>query len=215
VWSAEVRPAVAVAAVLAALVSPPAALADADPPSDTLPGEDVYFAYQPEASPAMERALRVTLQRTRAAGYPLRVAIVATPTDLGGVPQLFGKPQQYADFLAREIAFQYKDALLVVMPAGYGSHNAGRHADRALTDAGAPSGSGGDALPRAAVSAAVRLASAEAHPVAAPKLPGDASGGSALLPVSVLVGMLALGAGLWELKRRSGQGSPDRGDNGT
>lgn len=200
--SADVRRGIALAAIFFALIPPPPALADSDPPSDVLLADDAYFPYQPQASPAMERALRLTLRRTRAVGYPLRVAIVATPTDLGGVPQLFGEPQRYADFLAREISFQYKGALLVVMPAGYGSHNAGKHAARALSEVGAPAGSGGDALPRGAMKAAVRLSRAAGHPVAAPKLPADAPGSSAFVPVIVLVGMLGLGVGLWWLKRR-------------
>jgi len=203
VSSAEARRAIAAAAVALAFAHPQAASADGDPPSDILISEEVYFAYQPKASAVVAQALRTTLKRTRAAGYRLRVAIVGTPIDLGSVPELFGKPQQYADFLAPEIAFQYKGALLVVMPAGYGIHNAGKKAAQALTDLGAPSGDGADALPRAAIKAAVALSKAAGHPVAAPKLAGGGGGSSALVPVAVLVGMLVLGTCLVMWKRRA------------
>ena len=68
----------------------------------------------------------MTLRRTSAAGYPLHVTIVASPADLGDVPDLFGKAQRYADYLAPAIAFRVKGPLLVVMPSGYGVHNTGR-----------------------------------------------------------------------------------------
>ena len=54
------------------------------------------------------------------AGFPIKVALIASPVDLGVIPDLFGKPQQYADFLDQEISFQGKQPLLVVMAAGYG-----------------------------------------------------------------------------------------------
>jgi hypothetical protein len=47
------------------------------------------------------------------------VALIASPLDLRVIPSLYGKPQQYADFLDQEISFAGKQRLLVVMPDGY------------------------------------------------------------------------------------------------
>ena len=46
--------------------------------------------------------------------------MIGNKTDLGAVPQLWGKPQTYARFLGSELRFIYKDTLLVVMPQGFG-----------------------------------------------------------------------------------------------
>ena len=46
--------------------------------------------------------------------------MIGNKTDLGAVPQLWGKPQTYARFLGAELRFVYKDTLLVVMPQGFG-----------------------------------------------------------------------------------------------
>ena len=52
--------------------------------------------------------------------------MIATPTDLGAIPSLFGRPSDYAKFLGQEIAYSYDAALLVVMPAGYGFYEDGK-----------------------------------------------------------------------------------------
>jgi hypothetical protein len=48
----------------------------------------------------------------------VRVALIASPTDLGGVPKLFGRPTTYARFLANELQFVYPGKVLIVMPQG-------------------------------------------------------------------------------------------------
>jgi hypothetical protein len=100
----------------------------------------------------------------RRARYPIKVAVIATATDLGGVPNLFGKPTEYAAFLGREISFNQKaQPLLVVMPAGFGIADFNRPtpaADRVLTslDVG---GSSADDLTRAATAAVKKLSAAD------------------------------------------------------
>ena len=42
-------------------------------------------------------------QQRRREGYPVKVALIETKQDLGQYPQLFGKPQRYADLLASEL----------------------------------------------------------------------------------------------------------------
>src|SRR2546423_1634368 len=112
------------AALLAvALAAPSAARADSDPASDTLLLQDVFLPVEPPLSQSDASAIRKLAATMKKAGYPLKVAIIATPNDLGLVPQIFGKPQYYAGYLGREIDFNKKNNLLVVMPAGYGTNN--------------------------------------------------------------------------------------------
>ena len=66
------------------------------------------------------RSSPTTAQQVSDAGLPIKVAVIGNKTDLGAVPQLWGKPQTYARFLGAELRFVYKDTLLVVMPQGFG-----------------------------------------------------------------------------------------------
>ena len=58
--------------------------------------------------------------RARAVKLPIKVALINRPFDLGVIPSLYGKPQQYAAYLEREISFRGPQPLLVVMYDGYG-----------------------------------------------------------------------------------------------
>src|SRR3954465_10533953 len=133
------------AILLAALALPAAARADGDPASDVLLLQDSFLPYAPTVPKPVADGLSATLKQARAAGYPLKVAIVATDRDLGSGPQFFGKPQPYASFLEREIAFNKPEPLLVVMPAGYGTAALGPEPGKAL-DRLPPPQPHGDAL---------------------------------------------------------------------
>ena len=71
---------------------PGAARADADPASDYLYTTNVFLPLATKVSPPLARELRAVTAAAAKAGKPIRVALIATPTDLGGVPSLFGKP---------------------------------------------------------------------------------------------------------------------------
>ena len=109
--------------LLLALSFAPAALADGDPASDVLqpPAVRVYMTNS-ATSAKLEQGLQRTAQQVSDAGLPIKVAVIGNNTDLGAVPQLWGKPQTYATFLGAELRFVYKDTLLVVMPQGFGIH---------------------------------------------------------------------------------------------
>jgi hypothetical protein len=107
---------IALVAALAAGVAAEAR-ADADPASDTLYTGDVFLPYEP-VSPAAAAELRGAVRDARKEGKPLKVAIIATKRDLGGVPTLFGNPLYYARFLGAELQFLYSGKLLVIMPQG-------------------------------------------------------------------------------------------------
>jgi hypothetical protein len=107
---------IVLAAALAAGLTP-AARADADPASDTLYTGNVFLPYEPVSRPVADE-LRSAVRDARADGTPIKVAVIATKRDLGGVPSLFGNPLYYARFLGAELQFLYSGKLLVVMPQG-------------------------------------------------------------------------------------------------
>lgn len=202
------RRALALAMTLALLALPATALADGDPASDVLLVQEVYEPYQPKVPKPVVDALNATLKKARAAGFPLKVAIIATKDDLGSVPQFFGRPQPYAQFLEREIAFNQKVPLLTVMPAGYGSAEVPPGAAAALKSVKPPAApAGGDALGRAAIDATVAMAKGAGHPVPAPsvaKTSGSGGGGgtSPAIVFGIPVALLALGGVLAAIRAR-------------
>jgi MYXO-CTERM domain-containing protein len=192
----------AVAALLAALAAPSAARADSDPASDTLLLQDVFLPVEPPLSSSAAGAIRGLAATMKKAGYPLKVAIIATPNDLGLVPQLFGKPQYYAAYLGREISFNAKKPLLVVMPAGYGTFTVAPNVAKALKGM-KPPGSSLDSIASSTVDAMAALSKAAGHPVKKPTVSGGGSSGtSPAIIFGVPVLLLALAGALAALRRR-------------
>jgi hypothetical protein len=112
--------AAAAAAVLVAVFVVRDALADGDPASDYLISQQLFPSFKANISGVDTTRLRGMLDDSKRKGFPLKVAVIAGRYDLGSVPSLFGKPQQYASFLGQEDYYFFKDELLVVMPQGYG-----------------------------------------------------------------------------------------------
>jgi hypothetical protein len=192
--------------VAALLVPASPARADGDPASDVLLLQDVYLPYAPGVPAPLGKTITDLLKATRKAGFPLKVAIIAQPKDLGAVPQFFDKPQSYAPFLQSEIAFNSKKPLLIVMSAGFGAAALPTGTETALQDVAKPKSADGNDLGRAAVNAIVKLSEAAGHPVPTPKLPKESSGGgggtSPLIVFGVPVALLALGGVLMAIRRR-------------
>jgi hypothetical protein len=196
-----------VTALLLALALPAAARADGDPASDVLLLQDVFTPYSPQVPKPVSDGLSQTLKKARASGYPLKVAIIASKNDLGSVPQFYGRPQPYASFLEREIAFNKPEPLLVVMAAGYGVSQAGPNALATIAKQGKPTSGSSDALGRAAIDTTISLAKAHGHTIPPPKLPkaADAGGGGGTSPAIVFgvpVLLLALGGALVAIRSR-------------
>jgi hypothetical protein len=103
----------------------PVARADGDPASDVLFFQDVFFPYPPPPASARARLSRA-VATTYARGFRIKVAVVATRTDLGSVPSLFNKPSAYGRFLGAEISSLFVGPLLIVMPSGFGIYDGGR-----------------------------------------------------------------------------------------
>jgi hypothetical protein len=140
-------------ALLLLLAFVPAASADGDPASDTLLVQNTFLPY-PRPPASLANALSREVAIAYAHGYRLKVAVIASETDLGAVPSLFNKPADYAKFLGQELEFYYIGPLLVVMPAGYGVYDGGRTTlkERKVLASLHPSGSSGDALTASATS---------------------------------------------------------------
>ena len=153
-------------------LAPAAALADGDPASDVLLGENVFYPYSPHVSASAQKSLNaLTAAAAKRAGLPIKVALIASPVDLGVIPDLFGKPQKYAEFLDQEISFRRKQPLLVVMPAGYGTQGLSPKAASAIAALPKPTKSN-DGLASAASTAVTKAAEASGHPI-----PGDSGVG--------------------------------------
>jgi MYXO-CTERM domain-containing protein len=175
---------IALLAVIALVGGSGSALADLDPASDVLPLQDVFLPYNQKVCSQLSVALRKVTARSKRAGYPVKVAVIASKADLGGASALFGDPQAYAQFLARELVTYAPDsrttydnpALLVAMPTGFGLDHGGAKAEQALEELSVSSLKAND-LARASLGAISKLARAEGHDLVAPTVgPGCSSG---------------------------------------
>jgi hypothetical protein len=162
----------AVAAAIALLGTTASAGANGDPPSDVLLAQDAYFPYTPSTSTGVARAVLELTRRTRRDGWPIKVAIVATPNDLGTFTDTIDDPQRYADILAGEIG---RPRLLVVMPSGFGTRRLSGEARAALAEM-RPIGRGGDPLALQALDAVARIAAVSGHRVPVPEIDRSSAG---------------------------------------
>jgi hypothetical protein len=187
----------------AALVVPAAAFADADPASDVLLGTSVFYPYSPAVPASVQKQLNAEAAAAGHAHFPIKIAIISAPIDLGALPTMFAKPQQYATFLDQEISFNAKQPLLVVMANGYGSAGLPPAARAAVSSLPKPSGKTGEALAQAALAAVPKLAEAAGHKVrGAPGGGSSSSGGSSGLLIVIVAVVAALAAGAVVLVRR-------------
>jgi hypothetical protein len=196
----------ALASLLACmLLAATGALADGDPASDVLLGQNVFYPYSPPTAGALQKRLNAEVAALQRKGLRLKVALIGSPVDLGVVPALFGKPQVYAEFLDQEISFRSKQPLLVVMAAGYGSAGLPPKARAAVAALARPTGRSSDALAAATVTAVAKLAAAAGDRVSAggaSTSSGGISSSVVLLIVLVLAAVVTASA-LLVLRRRA------------
>jgi len=186
---------------IVALVALPAARADADPASDILYTQRIYLPFfSGKVSPEHAQTLKQVVDGAWANGYQVKVALIAGDKDLGGVYQLFGKPQEYANFLGRELIFLYKGHLLVVMPQGFGVYRYQQSTAREQTQVkGVPVAEGPDGIADAASLAVAKLAGLPKPDIAASS--GSSSSGTPAWEVAaiavggalLIAGMIAFG----------------------
>jgi hypothetical protein len=154
------------------------ARADGDPASDVLASYPLFLPQDAGVPPGQQAQLAELLAAAGRSGYQLRVALIASPTDLGSVTELWRQPMDYAKFLGQELSLVYRGALLVVMPNGYGLYRLAGPigTDRAaLAGVGAPGGQLGSAT----LTAVQRLAAASGHPLSLPAAAARSTAGSA------------------------------------
>jgi hypothetical protein len=191
------------AVVVACLCAVSVARANGDPASDYLLTQSVFLPFTAKIDNDQVQRLNALLREAHKAGFPIRVAVILNPADLGTAFSLYGKPQKYAAFLGLELSFVYRDRLLVVMPNGYGyALNADPDAKAsAVLKKVPPPGRNATKEVEAAIVAVQRLAAAQGHQVAAPKGGGSASRDRLTIAAAVTAGIVLL-AGVVLYRRR-------------
>jgi hypothetical protein len=150
------------------------AAGDGDPASDVL-ATQALFLPQDAGIPADQQAqLRALLAEAGLSRYRIRVALIASPADLGSITALWRQPQSYAEFLGEELSLIYRGPLLVAMPNGYGLYRATGKIPAETTALG-QSGAPGGELGAATLTAIQRLAAATGHTLAIPNATAPSS----------------------------------------
>jgi len=172
---------VALSAILALAwgVLAASASADGDPASDVLATQSLFLPQDASIPPRQEEELSALLQTAARSGYQIRVALVASSTDLGSVTELWDQPQNYARFLGVELSLVYRGPLLVVMPDGFGLYGLGSStgaAQSALESVRARAAR--DGLGVLALTAVQRMAAASGHVLPTPTVTAQSTTGS-------------------------------------
>ena len=188
------RRAALLVAVLAA-VAAGNARANGDPASDVLPFNNVFLSSDNPASSQAGRDLLFLTSTATKKKFPIRVAVIYQPSDLGLIQSLWRKPQPYANFLGKElIAFgRYHGTLVVAMPNGFGVFGPGKTpaARRALAALPQPGNGSLDDLGKATAVAVERVAASNGHQLPAPA--SHSSGRPAwVIPLVLLAGAAVL-----------------------
>lgn len=179
------------------------AYADADPASDMLLTQSVFYPYTSQVSGQLQKALNAETAAARRADLPIRVALIPGQLDLGGLPTLYEKPQQYADFLDRELSFNTAPPLLVVMPNGFGYASLPSAARAAAASLPTPSGKTGNDLAQSALAAIPKLTAATGHPIGKVTVSSGGGGAGSSSALIVIVAAAAVSAaGVISVRRR-------------
>lgn len=190
----------AFAAIVALVVccAPATAGADGDPASDVLVSQPTFLPWDAGASARQQSELADVARAAARSGVQIRVAVIASPSDMGSVTALWHQPQSYAQFLGQELSLVYGGRLLVVMPGGFGLYQPGRPtaAERAALGRVTPPATGAGAV-TAAIAAIQGIAAASGHalPLSSTSAPSGATGSSSSGDTVAWIVFL-LGAGL-------------------
>jgi len=181
------------------------AVADVDPASDVLLLQDVFVPYNPKVCTQLADQLRTLTKKSKAAGYPLKVALIGSENDLGGAPQFFGKPSPYARFLGQELGIYGRNVgrslkkvhLLVVMPTGFGVYQIDAKPASALRGVPISSNADSNGLAKAAIVAVPKVATAAGHPVPEENVASECSKkGTSFIVFVAPIAVLLLGGAL-------------------
>jgi cytochrome oxidase Cu insertion factor (SCO1/SenC/PrrC family) len=197
------------------------ALADGDPASDVLVSQLSFIPSDTGATAAQQAQLTGLLRAAKAAGYPVRVAIIPDAYDLGSVTALWRKPQAYAHFLGIELSYVHKQPLVVVMPDGVGFDWEGHRATpqtAALAKLAHTTGPGLLSVARSAVTtlaagAHVKLGATPATTGARAGAKSGAITSAVLVALAVVLALVALGLATvlrWRPRGREPKPAPAR-----
>lgn len=192
---------------VACVCCPGQARADGDPASDVLLTQSLFVPFDAGVSGRQQAELTLQLRAAARSGYLLRVALIASPTDLGSVTALWNRPLTYAEYLGEELSLAYRGDVLVVMPDGLGvyrSHGPVAGIRGAVSAIRVPVGP--THLGALALVAIQRLAAASGHPLRAPAAIGSAAPHAAVADSAAWL-VFVLGAALialaWALSLRA------------
>jgi hypothetical protein len=173
----------------------PSASADGDPAADILLDSSVFFPQDAKVPRQDQAALLKLTKQARAAGTPVRVAVIGSRYDLGTVTALFAKPQQYAEYLSKELELGYHGRVVVVMPQGVGVYWSNHHPDfpGAVEARAVKPGADGAGL-AAAGSAATRELMQVASDTSTSDAPGGGSSSTIWIILAVCLGLIAIAA---------------------
>jgi hypothetical protein len=224
--SIQRSPRVLLAALLALLTAPAIAFAHGDAASHYLETGSLYPSFAKQPSQAVELQLLGLLDAAKASGYPLKVALVADESDVIDMPEMLGRPQAYAEYVAEQlegVRVAVDAPIVVISPSGVGI--AGPHASDATDGLGIPAGATGDQLAALALTAVRQVAAAGGHalpatvppatvPVVAPtSAPGSGYDLGGLAPIAVFAAIFGSAVALFEgrtrlARRRRGRMTP-------
>jgi hypothetical protein len=199
-----------VATAFAAAIVAPTARADGDPASDYLLAQKVFFPFDAKFPAKQQAQFAGLVEDANRAGFKVRVALISSSYDMGSVTSLYRKPRTYARFLGQELAFVYKQRLLVVMANGFGFNWPGHPSALAYKVlAKIPINPGNAGLLSAAQTAVQRLAAADGVHVAAPTnvtTPAQRTSHDRLIIIAAAVAAVLLAAAArFALRRRRSQ----------
>ena len=171
---------------------PAPARADGDPASDVLANEPLFVPQDAGISIPQQGQLAGMVQAAARGGYQIRMAVIASRSDLGSVNELWRQPQTYAQFLGQELSLLYHGPLLVVMPNGLGFvHGGSSNGGEPAALRGVSIGAGGPGLAAGGLTAIGRLAAAAGHRVAVPSavaIEGRSGTGDTIAIVAFAIG---------------------------
>jgi hypothetical protein len=197
------RAACGAAIAAASLCLPAAAHANGDPASHILPAQRVFVPINAPVDSGALGNLDALIKEADKAGFPIRVALIAEPSDLGTAFSLYNKPQRYAELLGFELSFLYHGRLLIVMPEGFGYVHDGKPDPAAggLLDALPTPGRDATQEAEVAARAVQRLATAAGHRLVVPA-GGSATRDRITIAAAVVLGV-AFAGGLLLYRRQS------------
>jgi hypothetical protein len=180
------------------------ARADGDPASDVLASQPLFAPADGGFAQSSLARLNALLAAAQRQGTPIRVALIASPADLGSVGELWRKPQSYAQFLGQELSEIYRGVVLVVMPNGVGMYDNPEAGSTASVVTAAPRAS----LTATAVEVVQGRAAAAGHPLHLAPAAARARSSSWLSSVDLgswlgLVAGAALIAAVWAASLRA------------